>query len=442
MLEVREKKKMKKIILTLHILCLFFCFTYCQNNRIKTHTGFLQPEVNPSLYLKPGKEKVNLQDSDIVQKIHALDCYFEDKVKKNAFNGSVLISYKGTLIFERYYGYKNYNTKERLTSRSTFQIASTSKTFTSAAVLLLLQQNMISLEDTVQKFFPKFPYKGITVRMLLNHRSGLPNYLNFSEIYWKDKSKFMSNQDVLDMIILKRPAALSMPDTRFFYNNTNYVLLALIVERVSGMPFCDFIHQNIFIPLGMLDSWYYDPLSVRLSATKGYKGSRWNEDCIVYTDKVIGDKGIYSTVRDMYVWDRALSSGKFISPELLGLAYTPQSFEKQGTKNYGLGWRMQDQSDGTRLVYHNGWWHSYNSVFYRKISDNTTVIILSNHYSQNVYKIQGIWDILYGSGVVSGSEDEGTESADTTKKLNEKCLKEIYQDINVKSDSTYRKTIK
>ena len=99
--------------------------------------------------------------------------------------------------------------------------------------------------------------------------------------------------------------------------NSNFVLLALIVEKVSGVPFCDFIHQNIFIPLGMLDSWIFDPLSVRSSATKGYKGSRWKEDEMVPTDGVTGDKNIYSTVRDLYKWDQALLAGKLIRSEFL-----------------------------------------------------------------------------------------------------------------------------
>ena len=414
---------MKKLFLTLYILLCGLCLTYCQYNGNRTPTGFIQPEVNPALYQNHDKEKINLQDSDIVKKIHALDCYFEDKVKLNGFNGSVLISYKGTPIFERYYGYKNYATQERLTPRSSFQIASTSKTFTAGAIMLLLQQNMLSLDDTLEKYFPGFPYKGITIRMLLNHRSGLPNYLNFSEEYWKNKKQFMTNEDVLKMMYKFKPKALNSPDTHFRYNNTNYVLLALIVEKVSGVPFCDFMHQNIFIPLGMLDTWYYDPLSTRPSATKGYKGSRWLEDEIVYTDGVMGDKGIYSTVQDLYKWDQALYSGKFIRSEILGLAFTPQSFEKAGNKNYGLGWRMNDQPDGTRLIYHNGWWHSYNSVFNRKISDKTTVIILSNHYSQSVYKIQAVWDILYGDGIVSTTEDDG--SSETTKKLNSDSLLEM-----------------
>ena len=111
-------------------------------------------------------------------------------------------------------------------------------------------------------------------------------------------------------------------------------------------------------------------------------------------------------MRDLYKWDQALYAGKLIRPDLLGQAFTPQSFEKAGNKNYGLGWRVNDQADGTRLIYHNGWWHSYNSVFNRRITDKTSVIILSSHYSSSVYKIQPVWDILYGDGVVAHSEFE------------------------------------
>ena len=390
----KQEKRMKRIVLTSCIILSSFFFTFCQHNNAPVHTGFKQPLVNPSLYENHNKDKVDLQDSDIIKKIHALDCYFEEEVR-GGFNGSALIVYKGDKIFERYYGYKDYATKERLTNRSTFQIASTSKTFTSAAILMLLQQNMLSLDDTLQKFFPAFPYRGITIRMLLSHRSGLPDYLNFSEEYWKNKKAFMNNEDVLRMMIKYKPRILNTPDRTFKYNNTNYILLALIVEKVSGQQFCDFLHQNIFIPLGMLDSWLYDPQSPRASATKGYKSSRWLEDAIVYTDGVVGDKGIYSTVRDLYKWDQALYSGNFIRPEILSLAFTPQSFEKQGNKNYGLGWRMLDQPNGTRIIYHNGWWHSYNSVVNRKIDDKSTVVILSNHFNNSIYKIQAIWDILY-----------------------------------------------
>jgi CubicO group peptidase (beta-lactamase class C family) len=137
---------------------------------------------------------------------------------------------------------------------------------------------------------------------------------------------------------------------------------------------------------------------------KGYKGSYWKEDAIVFTDGVVGDKGIYSSVLDLYKWDQALYGGKLMKPEILNLAYTPQSFEQPGDRNYGLGWRMRDQPDGTRIIFHNGWWHSFNAVFNRKISDGTCIIILSNHYSQSVYKIQEIWDILYEKSEVNMSD--------------------------------------
>ena len=412
---------MKKSLLTILTICCF-CLTFCQHNNANRN-GFIPAEIKPHEYESYNKETVDLQDTDIIKKIHELDCYFECKVNTNSFNGSVLISYKGTPIFERYYGYKNHQTLEKITPFSTFQIASTSKTFTSGAILMLLQQNLLSLDDTIQKFFPAFPYNGISIRMLMNHRSGLPNYLNFSEDHWKNKKLFMTNRDVFDMMIRYKPKAMYKPDTHFMYNNTNFILLALIVEKVSGIPFCDFIQQQIFIPLGMSDSWVFDPLSVRSSATKGYSGSHWREDEIIYSDGVLGDKGIYSTVRDMYKWDQALYAGKFIRPEILGQAFTPQSFEKQGNKNYGLGWRISDQPDGSRLIYHNGWWHSYNTVFNRKISDKTSVIILSNHFSNSIYKIQQVWDILYGENVVKTAEDENLN--ETTRKLNSEGLNEI-----------------
>lgn len=414
---------MKKFALTLNIFLFCFCFTFCkQNDAAKAATGFISPAIKPAEYENLVKDKIDFQDSEIISKIDNLDSYFDAKVKYNGFSGSVLISYKGTPIFERYYGYKNYATQEKITPNSSFQIASTSKTFTSGAILLLLQQNMLSLEDTVQKFFPNFPYNGITVRMLLNHRSGLPDYTKFSEDYWKNKKTFMSNNDVLQMMIRFKPKVYNSPNTHFRYNNSNFVILALIIEKVSGMPFCDFMHQNIFIPLGMTNTWIFDPLSVRPSATKGYKSSKWYEDDMVPTDGVTGDKNIYSTVRDLYKWDEALLVGKFIRSEYLGLAYTPQSFEKLGSKNYGLGWRMHDEADGTRMIYHNGWWHSYTTAFNRKISDKSTVIILSNHFVSNSYHSQDIWDILYGKNTVSSSEDENSE---TTKKLNMDSLIEI-----------------
>jgi CubicO group peptidase (beta-lactamase class C family) len=396
--ENKNMKIMKKVFLLNMIAMFGFLLSYCQQANDSTEQKmFKQKKLSQEEYLEYRREKININNPDVQSKINALDCYFSKRVDSLGFNGAVLVIYRGTPILEGYYGYSNFSNKTKLNKRSSFQIASTTKTFTSGAILMLHQEGYLDIDDTLQKYFPNFPYKGITIRMLLNHRSGLPNYLNFSESYWVNKSSYMSNEDVLNQLQKFKPKTLAAPNTKFYYNNTNYVLLALIIEKTSGYKYHDFMHKFIFHPLGMHDTHVFDPRNQHKNEVKGYKGSAWKEDNLVYTDGVTGDKGIYASVLDLHKWDQALYAGKLIKPEVLNLAFTPQSFEKPGNKNYGLGWRMTDQEDGTRIIYHNGWWHSFNSVFNRKISDGTTIIILSNHYSQSVYKIKEIWDILYNN---------------------------------------------
>lgn len=396
---------MKKIVLLLPIIFLCSILTYCNENAT-SDTKFTIKQLTKEEYLQnPSKAVIDIHDSIIQEKINALDCYFSKRVDSLGFNGAVLISYKGTPILEGYYGYANYNKKIKLNKSKTFQIASTSKTFTSGAILLLAQEGYLNLDDTIQKFFPNFPYQNITIRLLLNHRSGLPDYLDFSEKYWVNKNSYMSNDDVLNQLIKFKPKPLSNPNTAFKYNNTNFVLLALIIEKVSGYSYPEFMKKFFFEPLSMTNTYVFSPYRQLEKEVKGYSGKYWKEDKIVYTDGVYGDKGIYSTVSDLYKWDQALYTGKLIKPQILNLAFTPQSFENPGTKNYGLGWRMRDQPDGNRIVYHNGWWHSFNTVFNRKINDGTCIIILSSHYSTSVYKIQEIWDILYGVNEINITSD-------------------------------------
>lgn len=400
------KKFMKKILILIPTILLCFIVSFCQEANKNNSFLETEPKLNPSFLLNPKKTDIDIHDTAIQTKIHLLDCYFAKRVAENGFNGSVLISYKGTPILEGYYGYADYYKKTKLNKNTSLQIASTSKTFTSAAILILQQEGYLNIDDTLQKYFPNFPYKDITIKMLLNHRSGLPSYLTFSEAYWLNKKMYMSNADVLNQLIKFKPKIYASPDRQFKYNNTNYVLLALIIEKVSGYSYTEFMQRFIFTPLGMNNTYIFDPKNRRPNEVRGYTGSSWREDAIVYTDGVVGDKGIYSTVLDLYKWDQALYAGKLISSELQSLAFTPQSFEQSGSKNYGLGWRMKDQADGTRIIYHNGWWHSFNSVFNRKISDGTSVIILSSHYSSSVYKIQEIWDILYGHSSVDMNASE------------------------------------
>lgn len=163
--------------------------------------------------------------------------YCDSAFKRTSFNGSILVAKNGVVVYEKYMGYKNLRLKDSLTSETPLQIASTSKTLTSAAVLQLAQQGKLSLNDPVVTFFPEFPYPDITVKMLLAQRSGLPEYLYFFEKQGWDRKAFASNDDVVKAFASWKPGRAYRANSHFDYCNTNFVLLASIVEKVSGLAF-------------------------------------------------------------------------------------------------------------------------------------------------------------------------------------------------------------
>ena len=318
--------------------------------------------------------------------IQSIDSFFE-RQKRLGFNGSVLIGHKGKIIYERYWGLSNKAKDIDLSHESSSQLASTSKTFTGAAILYLHQQKYLNIDDPVKDYLPTFPYANITIKMLLNHRAGLPDYTRWGKPYIQNPKVPISNKQLLAIFAKYKPALGFKPDTRFNYSNSNYAMLALIIEAVTDLNYRDFMKKYIFDPLGMKHSFVFDPAKgLPAYATISYKYN-WAVEPYTYADGIYGDKGIYSTVQDMYRWDQSLYQNKFLSNETLELAYGPCSFEKGGIKNYGLGWRMFCYPDGDKVIYHNGWWHGNNTVFYRFIKDNFTVIILGNKYNSGIYKM-------------------------------------------------------
>lgn len=336
-----------------------------------------------------------------------LEAFYNTNLLRSGFNGSMIVAKKGVIIFEKYHGLENFRTKNSLIGEnSSFQMASVSKTFTGMATLYLAEQQKLSLEDTLQKFFPGFPYKGITVRMLLSHRSGLPNYLYFCDSIWPDKKRFMTNDDVIRLMEQHKPRIQHLPDTHFQYCNTNFMLLASIIEKVTGQKYADFLQNTFFGPLGMNNTFVYDPATpARAHQTISHKYNGQAEPDTNF-DGVVGDKGIYSTAQDMLKWDQGLYGGKLFTPEWLKMAYTPYSHEKPGVRNYGLGWRLMVYPDSSEIVYHNGWWHGNNTVFYRIVKDTSTIIILGNKYNRNIYHAVKPVAAILGAG---DGETEGEE---------------------------------
>lgn len=353
----------------------------------------------------------------------ALTGFFDSSLLDKGFNGGILVAKNGVILYEHYQGRKDLRKPDSIGNQTSLHIASTTKTFTGIAVLRLIQEGKLSLNDTINLFFPGFPYKGITVHMLLCHRSGLPNYLYFMSNEKWDKGKdgkwnrkYASNQDVLDMLQSRKPDPTGKPGTRFNYCNTNYVLLALIIEKITGLSYPAYMQQKWFRPLKMENSFVFT-LKDTLSATPSFtpSGIFWNYD---FLDATYGDKNIYTTPRDLLKWDQALYSGQILRSGLLDSAFAPYSFEKPSVHNYGLGWRLQIMPNGKKIIYHFGKWHGFNAAFARLTDEKATIIILGNRFTRSIYNAaHRCYDIFgdYQQQKPQDPEEPETEKADSPR---------------------------
>lgn len=349
-----------------------------------------------------------------------LSGFFDTTLLDKGFNGGILIAKDGAVVYEKYAGYANLRKKDSITAQTSMHIASTSKTFTGIATLRLIQEGKLSLNDSINRFFPGFPYAGITVKMLLTHRSGLPNYLYFmSNNKWgmdakgKWNRQYARNEDVLQMMMAKRPDPTGAVNSRFNYCNTNYVLLAMIIEKVTGKTFPEYMQQKYFGPLQMTNTYVFT-LKDTLSATPSYttSGTYWDFD---FLDATYGDKNIYSTPQDLLKWDQALYTDQVISPALLDSAFTPYSNEKPSIHNYGLGWRMLIFPNGKKLVYHFGKWHGNNAAFSRLPDEKATIIILGNKFTRSIYyAAHGCYSIFGEYEQQKSGDPEETDSLNAT----------------------------
>jgi CubicO group peptidase (beta-lactamase class C family) len=347
----------------------------------------------------------------------AVRAKYEKLLGKN-FSGQIVVAKNGEIVFEDYKGYANFASKADISPETPIHLASISKTFTGMAVLKLWEQHKIDLTAPVTKYLPKFPYDNITIEQLLSHRSGLPDYAYFMETRkyvsvktktkrgrWVKKLKLIAdekpfktglynNMDVLEYMIQKHPTPQAQPNRVFKYCNTNYVMLALVIEKITGIDFPTYMKETIFKPLKMNHTFIFNTKN-----TDKYLPS-YNAQMQPYGlekyDCIYGDKNVYSTARDMLLWDKALTQGTFLSQQTLQMAYEPKSPLTNNYHNYGLGWRMLMKPNEPKLVYHNGWWHGNNTVFTRLIDETATIIILGNRYNRTIYKGKELASIFTG----------------------------------------------
>ena len=230
----------------------------------------------------------------------------------------------------------------------------------------------------------------------------MPNYLYCFE----DKRRLNGSSPTNDTVLkwfqeaVPLPAPYNQPDRSFSYNNSNFIILASIVEKVSGLRFVDFIHSRIFVPLNMTDSFIdtLAPDSVLKYRTTGFQGNRRRER--EFFDGVYGDKGVFCSVGDMQKWYFALHSGCLLNKHWLKEAFTPHSFEHKSRHNYGLGFRLMTEATNMKkvhYVYHGGWWAGYCTMLWMDMDADIAIIVLSNRKNNSVYDIKSVLSILEGN---------------------------------------------
>jgi len=393
------------IRLSAFILLVSVCFLSCSSPSKTPHVREPEDDKLDSLTLVYDESKADKRIDEFMQNLH----------KRYSFNGNVLVAKKGKIIYQKAIGWADYLHRDSLRIESQFELASVSKPMTATGVLILLERGKLRLEQHVTDFFPDFPYPDITVKMLLTHRSGLMNYIYFVDNLWKaakkDERKGISNMDVMQLIAEHKPAPYSRPDLRFHYNNSNYMILAAIIEKVSGMSYADFMMKNVFIPAGMkhtavYSKAVYDKIPVDVIG----HDRTWRYSVVQnFLDGPVGDKGIYSTVHDLLLFDRALRNGRLLKKTTLDSAYTGYSEPIRGHFNYGYGWRLFE-GGGHKVAYHTGWWHGFRHIYLRDLNDDITIILLSNLTNGSLLRLDELYHIV-GMPVVRKSAYNGKGDA-------------------------------
>jgi len=338
--------------------------------------------------------KDTLLDLKISEKKKVIENYLDTFTQNTSFNGGFLVAYKGKVIFENVFGMANKAKNEKLSLKSRFQLASVSKQFTATAIMILYQDSLLKIDDKVSQYIPDFPYKEITIRMLLTHRSGLPNYMYFAETLTNRKD-IIYNNDVVNLMVKHKPAKYLDPNIKYNYCNTNYVLLASIVEKISGISFKEFVQKRIFDPAEMTETFIYEKGkdNPTENIALGYH-HRWSEALHTYQEGVTGDKGIYATLGDMYKWDRVLYSEKILKKETIALMYEGGNPELKNN-DYGFGWRISKRPEYANCVFHSGWYRGFNTIIFRDLKNEHTIIILANVRTKVIWNAyHQIYDFL------------------------------------------------
>jgi CubicO group peptidase (beta-lactamase class C family) len=337
----------------------------------------------------------------------------QKRAKRNKISGSVIVAYKDQILYEKDFGYKNPITKAPMEPNMSYQLASVSKQYTAAAVLKLYEERRLDIDQSVSTYLPGFKFEKVTIRDLLKHRSGLWNYMYLTEQYW-NKDIAPNNLEVVDLINANAPR-LNFPAGRYFsYSNTGYVVLGAIVEQITQLSLGEFIEDEFLLPL-CLDETFVDKhdrnKNVILDGYQSYRRS-FIELPEGFHNNAIGDKGIYASAKDLFVWFRDLKNGEIVNEDNIDLMFGRN--ENGKNKRYGMGFRLEHKN-GEEVIFHNGLWDGFRNGLEYHPKDDLVVIVMTHtqnkqkHYFQN-YLVKKAKDFIH-------SAEQRTEVKDNQKEL-------------------------
>jgi CubicO group peptidase (beta-lactamase class C family) len=327
----------------------------------------------------------------------------------DSFAGVILIAEEGKPVYHRAFGYRDMANRLLNDTSTVFELASVSKQFTSMVILILQDEGKLSFDDPLEKFIPGLPYPGITVRHLLTHTSGLPDYQAVMDEHW-DKTKVAGNDDILAYLRQYHPPKRFEPGEKYEYSNTGYVLLGSIAEAASGKDFVALCRERIFKPVGMASA-DIRTLEEKARVTNFAKGYVWvdeqkrfisadsfpSSNYIVWLGNRKGPGRVSSQAADLLRWDRALYDNTLVRKETLEQAFTPYRLLNDSLSNYGFGWVIEHHPTLGRKIWHTGSNPGYSTRIVRFIDADKTIVVLSNNAYPRIHELDRTLDSLLGT---------------------------------------------
>jgi CubicO group peptidase (beta-lactamase class C family) len=339
------------------------------------------------------------------------DEYMKGQTELYGFNGNVLVSKNGNVIYKKSFGCSDYNTKKVLEDNSVFDCGSIAKEFTAMGILLLKDKGKISYSDTLRKFFPELSYSNVTVQQLLTHTSGMADGFGLVEKYF-DHSKIATNDDLIRLLESEKPALLFKPGENLMYSGTAFNLLASIIERISGQSYKTYMDEQVFRPLGMMHTLvangprsaegipgfaygytYSDSLKKYVRADSLQTG--WT----TYLAGITGEGMIISTTGDLLKWDRALKNHSLLTEKTQREMLSQQSQKTMPKVSFGYG-MIVGKNDFGNYIFHGGYFPGYKCMHLRYTDDDVTVIVLSNNESHADFIADGLSSITLNKNIV------------------------------------------